>query len=272
MSENSSNPQSPQSKQPKKITFGMVCSFIFGIIFIFSSIGTLSSSILSAIIYLLLGIFILPPLNKIIVEKSGIKLGGFVVFIVCLVLAGVAGSIYSNSLPTKNPELVSNQNSSQSAGQSTQSQNSQKPTSKIVPFATEMKLGEFTIMIDKVDFLSQIESGNQFINNYKPTNKVLSIRISGVNNAKEEKFVSISGGLIETKDGYKFKQLDSSKYLTIGTAQQISESELEKGFKGCLGCGLPPLGKAKEYMFFDIPEKDLSELTLTFKDYQFALQ
>ena len=232
----------------------------------------MATSPVAGIIYILLSLYVLPPINKILVKKTGFHLSGALSFILVIVVMSVAGSIYSSSLPAKTPELVSNQNTSQSDGQTSQSQKIQSSVSKIVPFATEMKLSDFTVMIDKVDYLPEIDSGNQFLANYKPTNKVLRVRFSGANNAKEDKFLRISSGVIETKDGYKFKQLDTSNYLTIGSAQQISQSDLESGFKGCLGCDLPPLGKAKEYMFFDIPERDLSDLTLTFKDYQFALK
>lgn len=258
--------------QSKKITVGFVFSWFFGIIFLLAGIGMILTSPVAGTIYILLALYILPPLNEMLVKATGFHLTAVLNFLLVVVVAGLAGTMYSSNLPVKNPELVSNQNTSQSSGQVSQSQKSQSSVSKIVPFATEMKLSDFTVMIDKVDYLPEIDSGNQFLANYKPTNKILRIRFSGANNAKEDKFLRIGSGVIETKDGYKFKQLDTSNYLTIGSAQQISQSDLEAGFKGCLSCDLPPLGKAKEYMFFDIPERDLTDLTLTFKDYQFALK
>lgn len=113
-----------QNTQPKKITAGMVFSWIFGVIYILGGIGIIGTNALAGVIYLLVGLYILPPLNQMLVKATGFKLTGVLVFIVVLISTGIAGALYSSSMPAKSPKSENIVNVSSSNTQSIPDNNS----------------------------------------------------------------------------------------------------------------------------------------------------
>ena len=71
----------------------------------------MTTSLLAGVIYFLLALYILPPINAILVQKTGFHLSGALNFILVIIVMSVAGIVYSNNLPAKTPELVSKQSS-----------------------------------------------------------------------------------------------------------------------------------------------------------------
>lgn len=97
-----SEPQSTkQQNTPKKITSGTIFSWIFGILFIIGALGTASSSIAAAFFYLLAGLYILPPLNKLIFNKLNFILPGWTAIIITIVLISLGGLSMPKSSSTE---------------------------------------------------------------------------------------------------------------------------------------------------------------------------
>lgn len=76
----------------KNITFGLVVSWIFGVIMGVTGAVTLFSEPLPGILFILSALIALPPTNKFLKEKMHISLSGGLKFIVVIILLGVAGS------------------------------------------------------------------------------------------------------------------------------------------------------------------------------------
>ena len=73
----------------KKIGVRYILAWIFGVLFIISGASYLTKSILVGLIILLAGIIILPPFTDFIEKKFSIRLSGWLLFVVFLILLGI---------------------------------------------------------------------------------------------------------------------------------------------------------------------------------------
>lgn len=76
----------------KNVTFGLVVSWVLGILFVLSGIGSIFSKPLNGVIFIISALIILPPINRFIKEKYNFSLSKGVKIVVIVVLLGVAGS------------------------------------------------------------------------------------------------------------------------------------------------------------------------------------
>lgn len=93
-------------KEVKKVTVGLVLSWIFGVIFILSGLGALFSlQLISALVLLVMAIVLLPPANKFISNKFKFELSKGIkalIIIVGLVIVGFS-SDFEETTPTTEP-------------------------------------------------------------------------------------------------------------------------------------------------------------------------
>ncbi|MEI6728876.1 MAG: hypothetical protein WCK98_04500 [bacterium] len=87
-----SQPQSQQQPEsPKKIKSSTIFSWIFGIIFILAALSAFASSFISGLFYLFAGLYILPPVHKLIFKKLGFILPGWTTVLIVIVLLSIGG-------------------------------------------------------------------------------------------------------------------------------------------------------------------------------------
>lgn len=79
------------SNEPKKITLGLVLSWIFAVFMIFGGLGLISSgSIGSGIVLMLAGVVLCPITHKMMKNKGNIVMSGALKFVIALVLVTIA--------------------------------------------------------------------------------------------------------------------------------------------------------------------------------------
>lgn len=96
--------KSTLATEPKKITTGMIFSWIFGVLFILTGVVTLVTSFVAGLLFLIAGLYVLPPLNKKIFKTLGFILPGWTSVIIFLVLITVGGSLTPEVETKKNDE------------------------------------------------------------------------------------------------------------------------------------------------------------------------
>lgn len=110
-----------QNKEIKKITVGLILSWILGILAAISGITSLFSQPLTGILLLVLAVILLPPANKLMAEKLRFSISGGLKFIIVIVLLGIIGATMSSnrsSVPSSQSEQqqnTENQNQEQQA-------------------------------------------------------------------------------------------------------------------------------------------------------------
>jgi tRNA_anti-like len=88
------------SVKTKNITFGLVFSWIFGVLFGIMAISTIFSEPLTGILNLLIAIILLPPCNRFLKNKFNISLSrGLKIFLV-IVLSTILGTVMSKDVVT----------------------------------------------------------------------------------------------------------------------------------------------------------------------------
>ena len=85
----------------KNITFGLVVSWIFGIVIGLTGIINVFSDPVPGLLFIIAAVIALPPANKFLKEKMRISLSGGLKFIVVLILLGIAGSQMGGKVKTE---------------------------------------------------------------------------------------------------------------------------------------------------------------------------
>jgi len=85
-------------KEPKKITAGLIFSWIFGVLFLFSGLGmVMQGSLFSGIIIVICSAMIIPYFNRLSEENFNFKITGGVKFILVIIILVFMGIGMSNS-------------------------------------------------------------------------------------------------------------------------------------------------------------------------------
>ncbi len=188
-------------------------------------------------------------------------------FIIPLVLVGI-GIIGNLTAPKPAPTyIVNGANATTSAGASIITNNQPKSGEVIVDFNTVFPIDGFNLKVEKAEWLDNIVNDNQFFKPYEAKKKILKLTFDGENTSKVGKNLSFYNAKINTKDGFEFSKIQD---INVTSMEQVKD--LPKGYTGCLSCKVEPLGKAKEYIYFDIPEKPLTDLNLSIRDTKIKLQ
>ena len=89
-----------EKKEPKKITAGLVFSWIFSLIFMFVGLGMLiQSKVVAGIFFILAGIIIDPAFNKFLKKKVNLVLSKWLIFLIMVICLIVAFSTMSEPSP-----------------------------------------------------------------------------------------------------------------------------------------------------------------------------
>ena len=94
-------------KEVKKISIGLILSWLFGLLFVFGAIGqTIDGNILTGIFFFLAGAIILPPVDKQMKEKYGIELSKWVKIIIFVLLISIGSYFSPVSETTSTPKTT----------------------------------------------------------------------------------------------------------------------------------------------------------------------
>ena len=92
------------AKEVKKITAGLIFSWIFGILFLFGGMGVIAQgSLFSGIVIMLCSAMIIPYFNKIAEEKFNFRISGGIKFILIIVIFVFMGIGMSGNTDINNP-------------------------------------------------------------------------------------------------------------------------------------------------------------------------
>ena len=209
MSENSSNPQNPLSKHPKRITVGSVVSFIFGaLIFLIGLALLLSPNLfLAGLIYVTLGLYIFPPINGFLIKKTGFRLSGVLTFVLTVVVFLGNMVVMALSSPTSSSKVSSNSFSSVS---STSNSVISSSVSSLVVSQSSSSLAQSSVAISsslksqEID-ISLSSSSQSSIDYKKELNKLITKAIPLPEFRVLKRDAKELGALTATNNIYKFK-------------------------------------------------------------------
>jgi len=121
---------SEQITQSKKITIGLILSWVFGVLFALTGIVSVFSEPIPGLIMLVMAAVLLPPVNKLVDEKWKIHLSGGVKIVVIIVGFIIFGSTIDTSETEKqqNNQPQVQQEQEQSVSNTKQQKDEVKPT------------------------------------------------------------------------------------------------------------------------------------------------
>jgi hypothetical protein len=93
----------PTSPAVRKITLGLLLSWIVGIGLVLVGATNIASTTGAGIVFLLAAVIALPPANKFLAEKFKISLSGFLKFILIIVLFGIGVGMVASGSNTEAP-------------------------------------------------------------------------------------------------------------------------------------------------------------------------
>lgn len=151
-----------EHKEIKKITAGLIFSWIFGVLFLFAGLGLITeSSYVTGILIMVCSAMIIPYFNKISAEKFNFQISGgikFILVIVIFILMGIgmsnSGDFNSNINVQPTDNVVNQQNIPTQSTQDT-------PTT-----TSKQKVKSATLSIDRV----QIQVANLYPTRITVTN------------------------------------------------------------------------------------------------------
>ena len=132
-----------QTTPSKKITVGLILSWIFGILFALTGIIAVFSEPIPGIVMLIMAAVLLPPVNKLVDKKWKFHLSGGIKIVVIIIGFIIFGSTIdtSNTAKQQNNQPQIQQEQEQSASNTEQQKDEAKPTEKtaITPISNEEK-------------------------------------------------------------------------------------------------------------------------------------
>jgi hypothetical protein len=210
-----------EKKEIKKITVGLIFSWIFGIIFILAGLGKFTSgSYIPGIIIILCSAMIIPYFSKKISKNFNFKISGgvkFLLFIVIIIVSGISASNMSesNTQEAKTPGKI------QPTTQEKITQEKEVQIEKIYTMNDKINVDYLTYTIQKAETFTEMGSS---IFNKKTNGKFVKIYIEIMNDAKETKDIFTPRFKIEDNQGRKFDRLsDDILYIadSISFGQQL---------------------------------------------------
>ena len=113
---------------PKKITVGIVLSWIVGILLVLMAIGVFTNSVLGGFAVLIGGLILIPPVNAVITKKLNLSLSGGIRTIIAIVLFGIGVS----TMPPTVKDEVTGTDTQETVATETASENTQPETAPVV--------------------------------------------------------------------------------------------------------------------------------------------
>ena len=121
---------SEQTTPSKKITVGLILSWIFGVLFALTGIISVFSEPISGIVMLIMAAVLLPPVNKLVDKKWKIHLSGGVKIVVIIIGFIIFGSTIDTSKTEKQQNNQSQVQQEQSVSNTERKKDEIKPTEK----------------------------------------------------------------------------------------------------------------------------------------------
>jgi len=181
-----------KSKEVKKITAGLIFSWIFGVLFFFAGLGVIiQGSIVMGLLVMLCSILIIPLTNKITKEKMNFEISGGVKWIlVILVFVFIAiGASQGN----KNATNTANPTQNTASNQQAITPSNSNPTPKNYGLGDSFVAGDFTWKITDVTTASEIgqDLGGTFLGE-KANGIFVILSVEVENTGKTAKYLSDS--------------------------------------------------------------------------------
>ena len=149
-----------EHKEIKKITAGLIFSWIFGVLFLFAGMGLIAqSSYVTGILVMVCSAMIIPYFDKISAEKFHFEISGGLKFVLVIVIFVLMGIGMSNSVSNVNVQPTDNVINQQN----TQTQPTQNTQTTTTP---KQKVKSATLSIDRV----QIQVANLYPTRVTVTN------------------------------------------------------------------------------------------------------
>ena len=117
-----------QTTSSKKITVGLILSWIFGVLFALTGIIAVFSELIPGIIMLIMSAVLLPPVNKLVNEKWKFHLSGGMKVVVIIIGFIIFGSTIDTSKTEKQQNNQSQVQQEQSVSNTEQKKDEVKPT------------------------------------------------------------------------------------------------------------------------------------------------
>lgn len=229
-----------KEKEIKKITLGGIFSWVFGIIFALTALGSFSFSFFTGIIFLIMAAVLLPPVNKIFKEKLHFELStGVKIAIIIIGFIIVSPSL--SKMGNKDIKTIKNQNSSLNTPSTTE----KKQLVQSYYLGDKVNVGSFAYTVNSyytTDKLGQDLMGT-FIGE-KADGLFLIFNVTIENIGKESKTMWDSYIKVVDDQERTFEH-DSTAEIYIPNGQQFLFEQMQPG--------LPKTG----YIVFDVP-KNLS--------------
>ncbi len=180
-----------KSKEVKKITAGLIFSWIFGVLFFFGGLGVIAQgSIFLGILVMLCAILIIPLTNKITKEKMNFEISGGVKWILVVLIfifmgIGMSQSNKDNTTNTANP--------SQNTASNQQAITPSTPNTKTYGLGDSFVAGDFTWKITDVTTATEIgqDLGGTFFGE-KASGVFVILSVEVENTGKSAKYLSDS--------------------------------------------------------------------------------
>ncbi len=150
---------SKETKEVKKITLGLVFSWIFGIIFFFVGVGIISDgSHFSGILIMLCSAMIIPYFNKIVAEKFHFEISGGIKFALVVIIFILIGIAASNTPSNSNTTLssIEKQNTSSNTTVSSSEKINQKKEVKTYNLGDTIQAGDFKWKVTRASTTTEI--------------------------------------------------------------------------------------------------------------------
>lgn len=106
-----------ETQKVKKITLGLVVSWIFGIVFLLAGAMTLASHVGGGILIIIAALIALPPVSKLMAEKLKFTLSGGLKFFVIIILIGFGIGLSTASQTAENSSIAPSAANNQPAEQ-----------------------------------------------------------------------------------------------------------------------------------------------------------
>lgn len=154
---------SKEKKEVKKITVGLIFSWIFGVLFLLAGTGTVATSPIPGIIIILCSAMIIPYFNKLIAEKLNFEISGGIKFVLVIIIFVAIGFAASNDIASTDTTQQAN------------TENNQQLEETTTPSANEEVNQEPVLSEPEVYYAGdRVEVGNfaYTINSYYTTDKI----------------------------------------------------------------------------------------------------
>lgn len=126
-----------RSKEETKITLGLIIGWVLGTLTAIAGVGTLFTEPVPGVLFIVLALVLLPPVNKLLKQKFNLSLSGGVKFVLVIVLIGAIGASFDTESIAQTGNVVSDINTEQPATTAQESQPEQKSI-EIVDVSTKV--------------------------------------------------------------------------------------------------------------------------------------